>query len=935
MIGARTFSTTTSSSDLDDLDSTEHQVRERQRVADRIGNTVVDRTETRKLLMLQSSYMPWRRNVRRRRGTLTPQYRQRPYSMLLRNSSMKMPAAKDHVGASCGVTFSDKDLPYDQVLNASRGTSLMRFSAVGNAQDIIGMSKVVQLPIIHSDTGVQEIEVPLFAKVITSSQQRQEEEERLVGFCKFRCRLIVKPKSIHAINWSPFPSRHATLRENPDFEPTRLATIKIRELFVEGVSLAFDIAGGEFNVNRLTRKIADGKVLRALPRHFQHMAPNTLAIRVISVSDIPGHDRLLRVKVTIRDVVVKTCAQLSQKGHCIWNHAMEIPCPDASAVIHVQLLETGHTGSTMIGQWMTTAKMMVLDRLNVFGRDLLTSQADGDIDTKRFPGIHVPSYSLSGKMALRDKKWLPWLKTTKHQSDTMLESSLSPRSARRVREAASRAVPVAQLPEIDLELCYFHDPTPNGLTQDQVLAYRPLTALEQLQMNSAETEKKLGNIAQVEKMLEDFPLLFDVRALEVSHINIYLRPLFSGYRGLGDLEVQHEDDSDSEEDQNDASKLLARISGSRRQRGAIYMTKLDLRDALLARGDNEAAGVDVARLARTLVVSLVRPVLSEVSIYSAGKHILGGLFQGYFSKATSNSPKKGKEQSIVHFVRKRHRESVDRLFFALDNHKGGYAQRKYLSWLDQLDLLTEPSIQGRLIRARVSTQLLLRLRKISSALHKHHKSTLVWCEIHGKTLYYTKLGKNGASRVGFTKLVHLDNDHTYISQGANDELILRYRRGKGAFRNVVLTSYSRNEPSAKDWHKAIENARSPGRLSSLELAELEHVPIATDNTLEKITARFSFLGDCTGQMCPNFARSTKDSNLDESQLTTDSSLDDTIHYPRHLSDEDHAAPSSRVLLAPHVNSAQNSRILPLHDPQNEEEVDEEEDEDTDDEVGDD
>ena len=53
--------------------------------------------------------------------------------------------------------------------------------------------------------------------------------------------------------------------------------------------------------------------------------------------------------------------------------------------------------------------------------------------------------------------------------------------------------------------------------------------MDQLQENSLETSRRLGSGGMLKQMLEDFPVLFDVKSLEITQINFYLKELFTGY----------------------------------------------------------------------------------------------------------------------------------------------------------------------------------------------------------------------------------------------------------------------------------------------------------------------------------------------------------------------------------------------------------------------
>jgi len=883
------------------------------------------------LRALEQTEAAWPKRLRQR-GRIPPSS---PRKMLARRlqtflSQQRVGEPPAHSAVS---SFRNLDVDYVDLVDTSDGA--VKFACESSLGLLVAASRVLRLPL---DGGQHDIDIPLYAakKAATTpwsfikgpgrnsnnndsdnkndkndddDPQRGRQECRIVGWIRARVLMVVKPLAQHAINWSPFPSMHAALRaEDPfEFEPTRLATLVVRELCVENVSLAFDIASGEFNVNRLNRKVADGKVRAALPRRFRDHPPNTLRVRVLAATGVPGN-KILRVKVSVRGVAIKSNSQKCYEGSCVWNHSMTFPCPDASATCLVQVYEDASFGK-LVGQWMTTAKMLVLDRSNVFGRDL-----DGDDRPHVVDGEAHCSFRLRGAMALRDRRWLP-INTSEGRhdqenghrdvatepppplglgggggghnaydsddSDEVITSSsssaknagtLSPRSSR-VASQARCASPSRRSPEIELEVSWYHDPK-GGLSQDEILAFKPLTALEQLQQNSLETSQKLGNLALVDRMLADFPLLFDVRSLEISHINCYLKPLFAGYRGQGDHQAEQDDDLDDDDDdgvddgpppppreeRNAAAAddaAAAAKERSVRKRGAIYVGKIDLRDAL-TRGGDGSFGVDLSQLTRSLVSSLVKPVLSEVSLYTAGKHILSGLYVGMFSskKAVrfggedgdvddgddSDDDAGGDSPGGAPLVR-HGRESLERYKFVVDAFRAD--TRKYLSWQDQVDLLAPPAIKGLLLRKHVSSSRLLRAAAAaltSSAQQRHGRGehllldnstrsdfldsstssrttrrttrggrsnesmSLVWCEIHGFHLYYSKVQPNGQSRVGFTKLVDLRPADVGIGRGDDGELIVRYARGS-AQRHVAFLPFSSREPSTDDWYDALRHAR--------------------------------------------------------------------------------------------------------------------------------
>ena len=172
--------------------------------------------------------------------------------------------------------------------------------------------------------------------------------------------------------------------------------------------------------------------------------------------------------------------------------------PDPSAVLHVGLYDAGRglsSRASLVAQWLTTAKMLILDPTNIY------CDPASLVISRGITGDGLPrSFDLEADVRLRDRRFA---------------GCVGPFDE---REATA-----------SLRVSYCRDP--EGVTAEQLLALRPSTALEQLRQNSEETGRKLGNQSNVERMLRDFPLLFDVRDVELTSLNMYLKDLFTGYRG--------------------------------------------------------------------------------------------------------------------------------------------------------------------------------------------------------------------------------------------------------------------------------------------------------------------------------------------------------------------------------------------------------------------
>lgn len=157
-----------------------------------------------------------------------------------------------------------------------------------------------------------------------------------------------------------------------------------------------------------------------------------------------------------------------------WGEELSLPLSDASAVLHVCVYD-GTAASTLLGQWMTTLKWLVLDPSNC-----------------EHSALHVERVGeVAGWFVLSDEKW-------------------------------GR---LGGCGEIYLRLSWTHSP---GLAPPSPPR---LTALEQLSLNSAETTLRLGNPAGVQAVLTHAPFLLDVRRITIRDVEFFVKDLFMGRRG--------------------------------------------------------------------------------------------------------------------------------------------------------------------------------------------------------------------------------------------------------------------------------------------------------------------------------------------------------------------------------------------------------------------
>jgi hypothetical protein len=87
---------------------------------------------------------------------------------------------------------------------------------------------------------------------------------------------------------------------------------------------------------------------------------------------------------------------------------------------------------------------------------------------------------------------------------------------------------VGECGELRLRIRWFYDPKTEVANKKQ-------TALQQLKINSAESQLRLGNPRDVFRMLEQFPLLLAVKRVTIRDADFYgLNELFKGYEGSAD-----------------------------------------------------------------------------------------------------------------------------------------------------------------------------------------------------------------------------------------------------------------------------------------------------------------------------------------------------------------------------------------------------------------
>jgi hypothetical protein len=296
----------------------------------------------------------------------------------------------------------------------------------------------------------------------------------------------------YSTRWSPFPSvcKKQTAR-NP---VERVGVVEIDHIEFSQVSVNFEMADGEFNINGFTRVLAEKEAFTSLDLKGEQR-PNKLTVTVMEGRALRAKDQDWMgksvsadpfVKVTLRGEAHKTETvrkDLNPKWseHPSGSSTFEMPVVDPSAVLVIEANTESPgivTGSRCIGRWIITLKWLLMN--------------------PRFCHFSTMEVSPDGTV----EGWFP----------------LSDSKGGRVGECG----------ELRLRIRWHHDP-------NVAVIKKKLTALQQLKLNSAESQLRLGKPADVFRMLEQFPLLLAVKRVTIRDADFYgLNELFKGYEGAAD-----------------------------------------------------------------------------------------------------------------------------------------------------------------------------------------------------------------------------------------------------------------------------------------------------------------------------------------------------------------------------------------------------------------
>eukprot|EP00040_Diaphanoeca_grandis_P035342 m.222015 g.222015 ORF g.222015 m.222015 type:complete len:1475 (+) comp33359_c0_seq6:351-4775(+) len=279
-------------------------------------------------------------------------------------------------------------------------------------------------------------------------------------------------------NWSPFPSICWKSTNGGDSKKYFGAVDVIGEC--DGLVINFETNDEKFNINEMSRELAEGEVKPFIGKNQQ--PPNLLKLKIKCARGLiekRGKMPDARVCVEIRNQKYKT-RNIPMQSSPLWNESFEIPVTDPSSVMMVKV----KNGSQVIGIWLITLKWLIIDGARYpFCRYNILEESD------------VKKGKLAG--------WFP-LVSSKFQNE-------------------------GALGEIHLDMSWEYD-------IDAVAPpVKSQSALNQLTMNSDESQARLGNLDEVRNMLDCFPVLLNCSRITFRNVDFYLKDLFMGKAGQAEV----------------------------------------------------------------------------------------------------------------------------------------------------------------------------------------------------------------------------------------------------------------------------------------------------------------------------------------------------------------------------------------------------------------
>ena len=466
--------------------------------------------------------------------------------------------------------------------------------------------------------------------------------------------------------------------------------------------------------------------------------PNELIVKIKSANNLQarGHKSsgYYYAVATIRDLANPLKTGYNPNRSPKWSgQEMKIHVLDPSAVLHVQVFDKGNLSKRLVGQWCMTLKWLYINPRYCWHSNIEVLEDSRGV-------------TISGDFVLQDEKWRGALgKLGMHGESAVCD-------------------PLYNCGTINMEISWLHN-------SQLSTAYLPSSqaALEQLKMNSAETNLRLGNLDNVTAMLRRFPLKFNVREVRLTNIDFYLKDLFSGKLG------------EAERSDVDATMMKS-----------VFIPDITVNTALHPRKTDNGGIPLYDMLERFFLRGVSSKVMTNYMVYYKG---LGSIFGGLFSQVyrTKSNVQTG---------------SLKSTFVSLGNtgwfNEFGvskkYLQRKYVT-------ADDPDIEKAVLYEGY-------LEKSSRAKSKQFRNWKLYLfKLRGSTIFYQRVNpKTGLPSMELKKLVL--SDHQRIDLRKDDKEIFLLEEDNDRFFRIphikkeALPDIMRGKiPCLEDWYKAIMRHR--------------------------------------------------------------------------------------------------------------------------------
>ncbi|KAJ8601220.1 hypothetical protein CTAYLR_003292 [Chrysophaeum taylorii] len=205
---------------------------------------------------------------------------------------------------------------------------------------------------------------------------------------------------------------------------------------------------------------------------------------------------------------------------------------DPSTVVHIVIFEEARFGDTVVGQWATTLKQLVLEpHLADGGKGLDAADVLGNERENDEYGSG-PYVERKGWVPLRDVKWRPFdvprFRAPNRDCTTIMNRLELDGVDAEVFDSSLADAPPLGYPAALIRIRWERSEDIADVDESKTL-----TALEHMKLNTAETACRIGCVDNVRAMLSTFPFFFDCRGgfkitgRAVAHI----RDLFLGNEG--------------------------------------------------------------------------------------------------------------------------------------------------------------------------------------------------------------------------------------------------------------------------------------------------------------------------------------------------------------------------------------------------------------------